>query len=232
LNGDLDRSGPLPQRESTGTLPRPFEPAPRLPALHRPYLVATALFGILAATLPFVRLTPATTTAWLAILLACTVLHVAWLWVVFRDARQALGDELPIDGVRVVIMGLLSCVLVYLVTAMALLLLCRIAARSAMRRDPMEGAELARLGQTAPALVFGALLYNGAVLYDQVKLLAHARLFGDAAPLSSVDVLGSANATLLALLGLVTTAFYLSFVARTLPALYRSFQKRAPAAAA
>lgn len=209
---------------------------PRIPGIHRPYLVAMAVTGAIGAAVPFVRQDETIATTLLFLEPAAGLLHFAWLWVVFRDARQVLGPGHALDPSRLLVFALLACALTRIWNALALVLLCRAAWRRASARDPSEGRDLGRIAAEASGLLAAAILASVVSLVTTSEHLARTSLYGADArvALSTRDVFGLTGAIAISLFGVAVAAYYVVFLARAVPVLYRSFaaQARAENAAA
>lgn len=203
-----------------------------MPGVHVPYLLG---LGVIALTNAASIYVPAPTDGgdphpilyvMQAAQFTAIVLHLSWVSTLFKDAERFLGTELPMPPTRVVAVTMISCLLMPVWSAFAFMVLLRasvnvVEAKGRGRSPPA----LVRAADDAPALVLAGLVWVGLHAVVLIQLDRAGMPQGRYA-----DVLGDTGAALVATMHLACTGYWLWFIARTVPALYRGYGTLEPAA--
>lgn len=221
---DADRSTESQSHEGREVSPLPE--APGIPAVHLPYLVCFAIGGAGGAVLGWIDPGTAVKVGTLGVMILAFALHLVWLYRLFRDGEQVLGSALRLGPVRVVIICALAIYLFPIWTAGVLWLLVTTTERAVRSVDPVRSAEIGRIasdmkGLIVAAGIWGVLTVTVLTIYSQ-----HLALYGadPEAPVPLADVLGQQGAIIIAVFNLVLLVYYLTLVARAVPALYRGYR--------
>ena len=202
-------------------------PIPRVPRVHRPYLVALGLYALANAASLYVPLSKEGSLALVAIdatRFLVIFLHLSWVSALFKDAERSLGQALPMPPARVVAMTLIACMFMPVWSAFAYMILLR-SCVNALEERGREGlpAALRRGAEDAPAVIVAAGVWIGVHIVVFGRIEDFETFEGRVA-----DVLGETGAPLVAAMHIACTGYWLWFIARTVPALYRGFQLLQP----
>jgi hypothetical protein len=153
-------------------------------------------------------------------------MHVVWLQVVFSDAQRHLGASLPVGPTLAAALAVLFGPVSYVWTAIALLILVESTLREVEERQGVEAipVRLIQAATNAPALVFAAILWVGVHIFLVVRGSGGDFMLGARGNETGlVDLLGPVGARVFSAFQVGMTAFYLLFVIRVFPSLYRSY---------
>ncbi len=208
-----------------GGNPYPVTDPPRVPAVHRPYLVAVALAALAQGAVLFVERSEGFRLAFMFLALALVIVHFVWLFTLLRDAKARLGPDFVIPPGAGLFVGFLVIFVVQVGTSLVLAAVGRAALRAEERRRPGGAHELARHRSDLLTLVPVSLLVTAVTAFQQVKEAEFLDLYrDDAAPgILGTRILGDTGALLVAAIYVVGIGFYVAVLARWIPALYRSY---------
>ena len=200
-----------------------------MPRVFLPAVVVVGIWGIFESIALF--LDPEEETVRVAgslLMLGAVGLHGVLLHAVFRDGRALLGERLPLDGRRAVIVYVLSCFLAKIWTALAFGLLLRAAVQEASARESPLIRSLRRHLKDVRTLFAMACLDLLVGLGFLLMLTSRGEGLGlgveEISTSPPIRILGSFPVTVMALFHITVHGYYVTFVLRAIPAVYRSFR--------
>lgn len=200
----------------------------RVPKVHVPYLIGVGLFGVAHAVSLFLPAQGAAAVAAESVSFGALVLHFIWLHAIYKDGEGRLGKELPMPASRVVIVALIACVFLPIWSAFALMVLLRSVVIAlgdgAERRAPF----LARAARDAPALVVVGSFLVGVSFVIAIQLEVAGAFTDGEVRGRPVAFLGTVESYAVSAFFLLCAGYWLWFVARAIPALYRAMESLDP----
>ena len=194
----------------------------RVPTVHVPYLFGVGLFGLAHAALIF--LPPQGVGAAVAnfVGVAAWALHFIWLYAIYRDGERRLGDQLPMPAMRVAVVALVACVFFPIWSAFALMVLLRSAVNAV--GDGAEGSSpaLVRAAHDAPALVVTGIFLVAVSFAIVIQFDVAGDFSQGRSVVRPVEILGTTESYAISVFFLACSGYWLWFVARSIPALYRA----------
>lgn len=194
----------------------------RVPKVHVPYLFGVGLFGLAHAAAVFLPAQGVGIAVVHAVEIAAWALHLIWLQTIYRDGEARLGKALAMPAMRVVVVALIACVFLPLWSSFAVMVLLRSTVNAMGTGDDKVPPGLLQAAQDASALVVAGVFWVGveAVVFIQLDLAGVLTdLEGSYRP---VEILGTTQAYVISFFHLACSGYWLWFVARAIPPLYRA----------
>ncbi|MAE62820.1 MAG: hypothetical protein CMJ18_00990 [Phycisphaeraceae bacterium] len=195
-----------------------------MPSIHVPYLIGAGLYVLGQSVIIYLEPEGLAASIGHSMVAVCGFLHLGWLFTLFTDGERHLEESAPMPARRVVILAVLLCIIGPIWTAVALAVILRATVGLLKEKNLDAPPALTAFAQDAPALgVAGAIL-----CVVHVGVIAQVDALGGFGPgaggaVTSADVLGSSQSYLYTSFNIACGAYYLVFVARAVPALYRGY---------